>query len=121
MIDATEALQVIGLSIGAGIGGVFVGDMRARRKAARMYGAERRRDNTPALVDKAVRVAMAESMELHLGTKNGEIKENMERIRQTMANLNAFMTVSCPAKHEGVTARLNAQEDALRQFRDSLQ
>ena len=117
-----ENLTLFGTAIGAGAAGAFLAHLGTKRQIRKYKGLpERRADD--AIIKRAVeatRIAVEESMQKHLGTKNGEIKDDMAHIRQTMANVNAFMTVSCPSKHEGVNARLDTQEQALKEFRDCL-
>jgi hypothetical protein len=85
-----ESVTIGIIALGVGIGTGLLAGKPAKRK--RDMAAE-----------ESIKEAVAEAMVLHLGTKNGEIKNSISRIE-------AFITVACPSTHKLVDRRLDDLE-----------
>jgi hypothetical protein len=82
-----EAVTIGIIALGVGIG---TGLLAGRKK------------QNEALSDD-IKAAVSEAMTTHLGTKNGEIKEDIAAIK-------AYITVACPSVHKLVDKRLDSLE-----------
>ena len=105
--EVTKSLTIIGTAIGAGGVGALGAFVSQRRQLKKYQQPDRRLESTKSIVDKTVtatRQAVEESMRLHLGTTNGEIKEDIAEIK-------AWIKVACPEKHNALNDRVRRLED----------
>jgi hypothetical protein len=82
-----EALVIAIIALGVGLG---TGILTSRKKQNETLSED-------------IKTAVSEAMTSHLGTGNGEIKEDIAAIK-------AFITVSCPSTHKLVDKRLDVLE-----------
>ena len=108
-------VPIVALGVGIGTG------MLAERRRKQDEQVERRKEHAAALVtnaleaarretEAAVRAALADGMAQHLGTKNGEIKEDMARIRDDVATTKEYIRnhpILCQEKHLRVDSQIN--------------
>jgi len=109
--ELTKGMLALGVGLGSGAVGALATHITYKRRQATEL-VERRKESTAASIRQAVSEAVSLSMERHLGTKNGEI-------RQDIADIKAFMTMVCPKQHIALDKRVDAievtAEDALKQ------